>query len=46
MKNGKVAGEDEIVNEVWKYGGEGIKKVVEEVYNTIWSGAGCGRPKL
>lgn len=40
MKGGKATGEDEVENEIWKYGGKGIKRAVRKVCNIVWIGAG------
>lgn len=40
IKCGKAAGKNKVENEVWKFGGEGIKGAVEEMCNMVWNGAG------
>lgn len=40
LKTGKAAGEDGLENKVWKYGEEGLRKMVWEVCKMVWEGAG------
>ena len=40
LKDGKAIGNDGIPNEVWKYGGEDIKRWAWEMYRRVWSGEG------
>lgn len=40
MKLGKAAGRDDIVNEVWKYGGKEIREWLWIICNRVWKGEG------
>ncbi|KZC06661.1 hypothetical protein WN55_10572 [Dufourea novaeangliae] len=40
LKDGKVAGENGIVNEVWKYGGKGVKNELRKICNRVWREGG------
>lgn len=40
MKEGKAAGGDGIVNEVWKHGGKETKEWLWEICNKVWKGEG------
>lgn len=39
VKNGKALEKDKMENEVWKYRGKGLKKMVWEVCRMVWEGA-------
>lgn len=40
LRNRKGAGVDRIANEVWKFGGEKVKKRVWDFYNRVWKEKG------
>lgn len=40
LKEGKAAGGNDIVNELWKYRGEEVKELFWEICNRIWRGDG------
>jgi len=40
LKDGKVMGVDNVLNEVWKYGGQEVEDWVWEVCNGVWKGEG------
>ncbi|XP_076660673.1 uncharacterized protein LOC143364045, partial [Halictus rubicundus] len=40
LKDGKAAGEDEMGNEIWRYGGENIRREVWKICNGVWNGEG------
>lgn len=40
LKEEKAVGGDSIVNEVWKYGGEGLEECVWKFCNRVWKGDG------
>lgn len=40
MKEGKAAGEDDIANEVWKFGREEVRRWLWEICNRVWRGEG------
>jgi len=40
LKEGKTAGGNGIVNEVWKYGGKEIREWLWEICNKVWKGKG------
>ncbi|XP_066597110.1 golgin subfamily A member 6-like protein 22 [Prorops nasuta] len=40
LKPGKAAGENGVGNEVWKYGGKGVRREVWRICNGVWKGEG------
>lgn len=43
LNDRKAAGGDNIVNEVWKYGGEEIRDLLWEICNKVWKGEGWSK---
>jgi len=40
LKEGKAAGGDGILNEIWKYGGKEIREWLWKICNKVWKGKG------
>jgi len=40
LKKGKAAGEDGIRNEIWLWGGEGLKRAIGGICGRVWRGEG------